>query len=540
MLAGMAMMTMAFVGCTEDDSMSHYMQDKASGSSGRNTDIDDVISALETIPEVHNVKTEYDEDNEALYYTFYFKQPVDHYHPEQGTYSQYCQLKFKGWDNNVVVYTHGYNLSTRDVDLATLMDANQLNIEHRYFGNSLPEPFENTNMTYLNADQQSRDIHNIAKALKTLFKTGHWVTTGTSKDGITSALQAYYSDLNGWQDFDAHVPFCAPFLTGTTYSDGTFSCNDISIGTYLKDVCGSGYEAGTAEAIACERLRHIPWLVCTNKTVRDMAITACYTSSPESYARIVEQFNNHSTFSTGDLTKDLTAFAIQTYYWALYDKFAYVPYTLWAKIVPDTTPLENGTATGDEWSFFMSFFTMKDKDLTNYLKSISLLESNVAQGATRSVTEEMWEFLIFRRADESAPYYIQAFTELGSMDLDYSIVNNSGYLTDADCAKVNYIFTNQHSYEEAGAQGIYKQDRGQLMKNFRSWAETETTQPIIFVYAYNDPWTGGSIGDAVKNNPMIEKVIDYTSTHADYILNRNSYQKESEQAITSALNKFLQ
>ena len=59
-------------------------------------------------------------------------------------------------------------------------------------------------------------------------------------------------------------------------------------------------------------------------------------------------------------------------------------------------------------------------------------------------------------------------------------------------------------------------------------------------YAYNDPWTGGSIGDAVKNNPMIEKVIDYTSTHADYILNRNSYQKESEQAITSALNKFLQ
>lgn len=529
------MMTMAFVGCTEDNTMTNYEGEKTSGSKG-SADVDEVMMALTEIPHVYNVK------KAASLYSFYFEQPVDHHNPDKGFYLQYCTLKFNDWDKDVVVYTHGYDMYLRNIDLTTMLDANELNIEHRYFGFSLPEPFENLNMTYLNADQQSRDIHNIVSALKKakIFETGKWVSTGVSKDGITTALQAYYSDLNGWQDFDAYVPFCAPFLPGTIYSDGSFSCEDIMVGNYLKDVCGNGYPTGSAEAIAYERLLRIPQLVCINKNVRDMAIKACYASAPNGYASVVEQFNNNCSMSTGDLTKDLAAFAIHQYYIALFQKFSYVPYSMWAWIVPDLTPLENGTATGTEWSYFMEFYTMNEKQLTDYLKKIMQSESGKAQSITRSVTEDMWDFLLSRRNDKAAPYNIQAFKELGSPAIDYSIVNGTGYLTVEECVKVNYQFTNQYRFGQEGAQGIYEQDRGKLMTDFRSWTENETTQPIIFVYAYNDPWTGGGISDDVaKNNPMIEKVIDFTATHSDQILHRNSYMQESEQAISRALDKFL-
>ena len=290
------------------------------------------------------------------------------------------------------------------VDLSKHLEANQLNIEHRYFGESLPEPFEDLTMTYLHADQQACDIHRIVNTLKKLlFTKGKWVSTGTSKDGITTALQAYYSDLNGWSDFDAYVPFCAPFMPGTIYTDGTFSCNDTMPGTYLKDVCGNGYEEGSQKAIA-----------------------ASYQAFPADYSLIVEQFNNKSEMSTGDLTKDLAAFAIQTYYNALFTKFSYVTYTKWAGLVPDLTPLENGTATEEQWDSFMSFYTMNAEKLLKKLDKQPQSEDAVTRGATRSVTEDLWAFLNFRREDKSAPYSIQSFTELGAYDLDYSIVEGYG------------------------------------------------------------------------------------------------------------------
>ena len=103
------------------------------------------------------------------------------------------------------------------------------------------------------------------------------------------------------------------------------------------------------------------------------------------------------------------------------------------------------------------------------------------------------------------------------------------------------MFTTQALYEQCGKAGIYKQDGGYLMKDFRKWVETENTQPLIFVYAYNDPWTGGGISDeAVAKNPnMLVKVVDGLATHTDAFLHRDFYTKDSETKIVNALNKFL-
>ena len=557
MLAALA--TMMLVGCTEDNNMDAIPQPVPAGI----PETDEVIKALSDIPGVTNVRL-VDEENtddysgagetesleanrragETAYvpsYTFSFEQPIDHNNPELGTYLQACRLRYKGAEKNVVVLTHGYNMEYYDTDLATQLDANQLNIEHRYFGQSLPEAFDNVDMTYLNSNQQARDIHNIVSTLKKyLFKTGKWASTGTSKDGITTALQAYWSDYYKWTDFDVYVPFCAPFLTGTDYIDGTHSCNDISTGTYLKDVCGYGYD-DSKMVIAYKRLREIPQLICTNAKIRAAANKAVYQADPGSYQKILEQYNAKSPMSTGDQTKDVTAFTLYTYYNALFSKFSYVQFYTWADIVPDLKPLEDGTATEDQWNFFMQFIVMDDKALDKYLADQQKKKPSQAMRRGLTKEEEQWDFLRFRRESPRAPYNIQAFTELGSADNDYSIVNTTGYLKADDCLKVNYMFTTQALYEQCGKAGIYKQDGGYLMKDFRKWAETENTQPIIFVYAYNDPWTGGGISDeAISKNPnMLVKVVDGLATHTDVFLHRDFYTEDSKTKIVNALNKFL-
>lgn len=557
MLAALA--TMMLVGCTEDNNMDAIPQPLPAGI----PETDEVIKALSDIPGVTNVRL-VDEENtddysgageveslkanrragETAYvpsYTFSFEQPIDHERPELGTYLQACRLRYKGAEKNVVVLTHGYNMEYYDTDLATQLDANQLSIEHRYFGQSLPEPVDNLDLTYLNSNQQARDIHNIVSTLKKyLFKTGKWASTGTSKDGITTALQAYWSDHYKWTDFDVYVPFCAPFLTGTDYTDGTHSCNDITPGTYLKDVCGNGYADGSKEAIAYERLRKIPQLICTNAKIRAAANKAVYQTDPASYQKILEQYNAKSPMSTGDQTKDVTAFTLYNYYNALFSKFSYVQFYTWADIVPDLKPLEDGTATEDQWNFFMQFIVMDSKALDKYLADQKKKTSQaMRRGSTKE--EEQWDYLRFRRESPRAPYNIQSFTELGAADNDYSIVNTTGYLKADDCLKVNYMFSTQGLYEKCGKAGIYKQDGGYLMKDFRKWAETENTHPIIFVYAYNDPWTGGGISDeAVSKNPnMLVKVVDGIATHTDAFLHRELYTKDSETTIVNALNKFL-
>ena len=526
-------------GCAGDDSLTEIalLQKKV-----QETD-DEVVKALKAIPEISDIKigaeTVYGIDAETNElkktdmntYNFNFTQPVDYQNPSSGTYTQRVRLIFKGFDKNVVLYSHGYafnNDMTEYTPLAAHLDANQIEVEHRYFGNSLPENFEDSRMTYLNADQQAHDIHNIVSTLrKSIFCNGKWASTGVSKDGITTALQAYYSDKYNWHDIDVFVPFCAPFLTGTTNSDGSFSCMDSAPGVYLHKTCGSGYKAGTAEAIGYERLRKIPYYICTNEKIRQTAIEAAYNVDPAAYQKILNQYHQKSEYSTGDLNKDLTAFAISSYLDKLYDKFSNVLYSRWASLIPDIDEFASGRIDDEDFDVLKKFFFWGSKEVK---KELAKTET-VTRG---SVSDIYWDFLQYRRAVSSAAYRIQGFKELGIAVHDYSCVDGT-FLTAKQCYDVNYIFTEQSRY-----QGAYPQDRGKLMKDFLAWVEKETTMPLIFVYARNDPWTGGGItSDRVKLSPMVVSVVDSIAMHNDRFHSRRYYTQTSENAIVEALNKFL-
>ncbi len=536
-LASILFAALSFTACTEDNSMALIETPKKN-----NPVSDPVIRALSKVPGVYGISVKHYDTSELekdkidktllndSVYIFYVEQPVDYKDPSMGYYSHRCKLRFKDFDKNVVVYTNGYDMYpsvTRPHDLALEFDANELYIEHRYFGESLPENFEDVSLTYLNADQQAHNIHNIVSALRsTIFTQGKWISTGTSKCGITTALQAYYSDMYGWKDIDVFVPFCAPFINGITFQDGSFCCDDNIVGTYLWETCGNGYEKGSTEQIAYERLRKIPYYICTNEKIRQAANHAMSLAAPTEYVKIIKQYNDKSTLSTGDLTKDITAFSINLYYILLYRKFSYVNYSKWASLVPDPELLASDEATQKDFDDFEKFISMDEEAVEKALKK--------NQSATRSAIEDHWDFLEKRRQDTTAPYEVQAYKELGGLGIDYSLVDGQ-YLTAQQCFNVNYILTKQYTFERT-----YTQDKGQLMRDFNQWVKTESTMPIVFVYAYNDPWTGAGITpDKVKDNPMVTSIIDYIAVHNHYIRDPESFMPESRQAIVGAINKFL-
>lgn len=174
---------------------------------------------LADIPGVTILQTTKDSIGEDIT-VFYFEQPIDHTDPSAGTFQQYCVLHYKGSDHVTVLHTQGYSTydpkKFRSRDLAKNLDANFIEVEHRYYEHSLVNYEEGvTDCTgdywkYNTAAQSTADLHAIVTALKATncFK-GKWVSTGTSKNGILTSLYAYYYP----NEVDVYVPFCAPFCT---------------------------------------------------------------------------------------------------------------------------------------------------------------------------------------------------------------------------------------------------------------------------------------------------------------------------------------
>lgn len=115
------------------------------------------------------------------YFVLQFTQRVDHDDPSQGTFQQRVSLLHRDERAPVplIVQTSGYADSYGDCpfELTQLLAANQISIEHRYFGTSRPEP---TDWTRLTIAQMAADEHEVIAALRSIYG-GAVLTTGGSK-----------------------------------------------------------------------------------------------------------------------------------------------------------------------------------------------------------------------------------------------------------------------------------------------------------------------------------------------------------------------
>lgn len=179
----------------------------ASASPFAQTVLEQKINAISAIKEIRPLETsEFSEK-----YVTYFTQPLDHRHPEKGSFRQRVIVSHVGFDRPTVIVTEDYGAayalrSQYREELSKLLNANMIFVEYRYFLESTPEPKD---WQYLTAENSADDLHAITTAFKNIYP-GKWIATGISKGGQTTLLyRTFYPD-----DVDISVPYVAPLCYG--------------------------------------------------------------------------------------------------------------------------------------------------------------------------------------------------------------------------------------------------------------------------------------------------------------------------------------
>jgi len=162
----------------------------------------DLETQLFNLPDVVFEKVETPKGFRSAY-KLLVRQPVDHNDPTRGFFYQRVFLTHRGSDRPTVIVTEGYErLRNRIYELTNLLEANQILVEHRFFGVSIPDVVD---YTYLNFAQATTDYHHINELFKELYSE-RWVSTGISKGGTTTIFYRYFFP----EDVDVSVPYVGP------------------------------------------------------------------------------------------------------------------------------------------------------------------------------------------------------------------------------------------------------------------------------------------------------------------------------------------
>lgn len=168
----------------------------------------------------------------SIVFDMMVRQPVDHAVPDGATFEQRVVLRFSGrYDRPVVLLTDGYeiqyfNEETKYIyftEPTVMFNATQIEVEHRYYGSSLPAEMDWSKLT---VEQAAADHHRIHELLAGTFE-GAWLSTGVSKSGMSALFYRYlYPD-----DVIATVAYVAPLMQAT--GDARFAAQLASVGSPL-------------------------------------------------------------------------------------------------------------------------------------------------------------------------------------------------------------------------------------------------------------------------------------------------------------------
>lgn len=169
----------------------------------------DLQQALRALPKVSQV-AEKESKSYAQKYELYIEQPLDYSNLSAGTFKQRVFVYHRGFDRPVVLVTEGYAADRYDNSgdpspLASLLGANVVVVEHRYFSKSTPDPLH---WDYLTVENAANDLHRITEALKTIYPK-KWLSTGISKGGQTTLFYSTFFP----NDMACSVPYVGPLCS---------------------------------------------------------------------------------------------------------------------------------------------------------------------------------------------------------------------------------------------------------------------------------------------------------------------------------------
>jgi hypothetical protein len=154
------------------------------------------------------------------------EQAADHADPGGETFMQRLVIFHRDAAAPMVMSTQGYGVGggLGTTEPTVILEGNEVQVEHRFFGASRPEPPDWSQLTIA---QAAGDHHVVVEALS-VYYSGPWVSTGASKGGVAAlAHRRFYPD-----DVAGTVAYVAPFTMGlsdpryTTYIQelGADSC----------------------------------------------------------------------------------------------------------------------------------------------------------------------------------------------------------------------------------------------------------------------------------------------------------------------------
>ncbi|MDF1698579.1 MAG: S28 family serine protease [Saprospiraceae bacterium] len=162
----------------------------------------DIEKNLFELPDVIFTKIKTPDGYQSAY-KLMIKQPLDHKNPSAGHFYQKVYFSHMDYSKPTAIITNGYQKNRNNItEVARLTNANQLNVEHRYFGESMPKEVD---YTYLNFEQVTADLHRIRMLFDEIYQ-GKWISTGISKGGTTTIFYKYFYP----DDVDVSIPYVAP------------------------------------------------------------------------------------------------------------------------------------------------------------------------------------------------------------------------------------------------------------------------------------------------------------------------------------------
>jgi hypothetical protein len=150
-------------------------------------------------------------------YELEIRQPVNHHQRGGATFEQHLELYQRNLAAPTVMYVSGYfnytylspHLTYLSVP-AAIIGGNQLSVESRFYGDSVPHP---TLWRYLTVWQEAADEHHVLEVFKRLYHA-RWLISGVSKGGETAIFHDYFYP----HDFAGTFAWSAPSITNT-YGD---------------------------------------------------------------------------------------------------------------------------------------------------------------------------------------------------------------------------------------------------------------------------------------------------------------------------------
>ncbi len=177
---------------------------------------------LDTLPDAEVTEIEGDSMFVSSY-KILLQQPLDYQDLQSATFPQKIYISHVDSTLPVVLVTEGYNArGNQPTEITRLLNCNQIVVEHRYFGESVPDSID---WQFLTTEQAASDHHRIIELFKHVYP-GEWITTGISKGGQTVMYHSYFFP----EDVDVRIPYVAPL---------NFSEEDPRIYEFLENV-GTG------------------------------------------------------------------------------------------------------------------------------------------------------------------------------------------------------------------------------------------------------------------------------------------------------------